>query len=140
MFHHKVLKALGKAFRFYTGLALTVLLIQLVGIMMYLVNVWPEVRDSLSTGVIVFIGSAIVMILIRSCLWIWIYWSGARAFSILRQEGESAGLVDSLVPVLKALTRLLVGSCILDVCFVPVIFLSDRLLPFSVSGLWAWCR
>jgi len=136
MFQHKFLKVLGKAFRFYTGLALTVLLIQLVGIVIYLINVWPGVRDSLSTGVTRFVGLAVVLILIRSCLWIRIYWFGARVFSILQREGESVGLADSLAPVLKVLTRLLVASCILDVCFVPVIFLSDRLLPFSVSGLW----
>jgi len=136
MFHHKFLKALGKALRFYAGLALTVFLLQLVGLMMYFINVWPGVRDNLSVGVTRFVGLAVVLVLVRSCLWIRIYWSAAGAFSILHREGESPELADRLAPVLKTLTRLLVVSCILDLCFVPVIFLSDRLLPFSVSGLW----
>jgi hypothetical protein len=33
------------------------------------------------------------------------------------------------------LTRLLIVSCILDLFFVPVIFQSNVLLPFPVSGL-----
>jgi hypothetical protein len=103
---------------------------------MYCFNVWPGVRDNPSAGVTRFVGLAVVLILVRSCLWIRIYWSGARVFSILNREGESSKLADLLVPNLKTLTRLLVVSCILDLCFVPVIFLSDSLLPFSVSGLW----
>ena len=136
MFHHKFLNVLGKAFRIYAWLALTVLLWQLAGLIMYFINVWPGVRDHLSAGVTRFVGLAIILVLIRSALWIRIYWSGARAFSILYQNGESTKLTDHLAPVLGSLTRLLVVSCILDLCFVPVIFLSDRLLPFSVSGLW----
>ena len=136
MFHHKFLKALGKAFKFYTGLALAVFLFQLVGLLVYFFNVWPGVRDNLSAAVTGFVGFAIVLILIRSCLWIRIYWSGAQTFSILHSEGESPKMDDRLAPVLKTLTRLLIISCILDLCFVPVIFLSDRLIPIPVSGLW----
>ena len=136
MVHHKFIKALGKALRFYAGFALAVFLFQLIGLLIYFINVWPGVRDALSTGVTRFVGLAVVLVLVRSCLWIRIYWSGAGAFSILRLEGESSGLADRLAPGLKTLTRLLVTSCILDLCFVPVIFLSDRLLPFRVSGLW----
>jgi hypothetical protein len=135
MFRNRFLKALGKAFQFYAGLALTVFLIQLVGLIVYFINVWPAVQDDLSVGVTRFVGVAVVLILIRSCLWIRIYWSGGRAFSILHREGESPKLADLLTPVLRTLTRLLVVSCILDVCFAPVIFLSDRLLPLTVSGL-----
>jgi hypothetical protein len=136
MFRNKFLKALGKAFQFYAGLALTVFLFQLIGLIIYFINVWPAVRDNLSGGVTRIVGLAVVLILIRSCLWIRIYWSGGRAFSILYREGDSPKLADLLTPVLKTLTRLLVVSCILDVCFVPVIVLSDRLLPLSVSGFW----
>ncbi|MFQ5702744.1 MAG: hypothetical protein ACE5HT_01850 [Gemmatimonadales bacterium] len=103
---------------------------------MYFINVWPRVRDTLSTGVTLFVGMAVVLGFVRSCLWIWIYWSGAGALSILRLEGESPNLADRLAPVLMTVTRLLVVSCILDLLFVPVIFLSDGLLPFSVSGWW----
>jgi hypothetical protein len=55
---------------------------------------------------------------------------------MLYREKESPKLADRLAPVLKTLTKLLVSSCILDLFFVPVIFMSDRLLPFSVSGYW----
>ncbi|MCG3157735.1 MAG: hypothetical protein DKINENOH_04371 [bacterium] len=136
MFDNKFLKALGKAFQFYAGFALMVLLFQLVGLIVYFINVWPGVQDNLSAGATRFVGLAVFLILIRSCLWIRIYWSGGRSFAILQQEGDSPKLADRLTPVLKTLTRLLVGSCILDMCFVPVIFLSDRLLPFPVSGMW----
>jgi hypothetical protein len=136
MLRNRFLKALGKAFQFYAGLALTVFLLQVVGLIVYFINVWPAVQDDLSAGVTRFVGLAVVLILIRSCLWIRIYWSGGRAFSILHREGDSPKLADLLAPVLKNLTRLLVVSCILDVCFVPVIFLSDRLLPLAVSGFW----
>jgi hypothetical protein len=136
MFRNKFLKALGKAFQFYAGLALTVFLFQLIGLIIYFINVWPAVQDNLSAGVTRFVGLAVVLILIRSCLWIRIYWSGGWAFSVLHREGDSPKLADLLTPVLKTLTRLLVVSCILDVCFVPVIFLSDRLLPLLVSGFW----
>jgi hypothetical protein len=136
MIHHSFLNPLGKALRFYTGIALTIFLLQLVGLLMYFINVWPRVRDTLSTGVTMFVGLAAVLVLVRSCLWIRIYWSGARAFSILRLEGESPDLADRLAPVLMTLTGLLVLSCILDLFFVPVIFLSDVLFPFSVSRWW----
>lgn len=136
MIHPSFLNPLGKALRFYAGLALAIFLLQLVGLLMYFLNVWPRVRDTLSTGVTLFVALAVVLVLVRSCLWIRIYWSGAGALSILRVEGESPDLADRLTPVLTALTRLLVVSCILDLFFVPVLFLSDVLLPFSMSGWW----
>ena len=136
MFHHKLLKALGKAFRFYAGLALTVFLLQLVGLILYYFNVWPGVQDTLSTEITSFIVIAIILVLIRSCLWIRIYWSGARIFFILHQESELPKMADHLAPLLKTLTRLFVLSCILELSFIPIIFMSDKLLPFSISGLW----
>jgi hypothetical protein len=136
MIHQSFLNPLGKALRFYAGIALTVLLFQLVGLLMYTNSVWPGVRDSMSTGVTLFIVLAIVLLLGRSGFWVRIYWFGAKAISILRREGESKDLANSLAPVLMTLTRLLVVSCILDLFFVPVIFLIDKLLPFPVSGQW----
>jgi hypothetical protein len=136
MVHHNFLNPLGKALRFYAGFAITVFLLQLVGLLMYFVNGWPQVRGTLSTGVTLLVGLAVVAVLVRSCLWIRIYWSGARAFSILRGEGGSPGLVDRLAPVLMTISRLLVVSCILDLLFLPVIFLSDLLRPFPVSWWW----
>jgi hypothetical protein len=136
MFGNTFLKTVGKAFQLYAGLALTVFLFQLLGLTMYLVDVWPDVRGNLSTGLASFVSVAVALILIRSCLWIWIYRSGARSFSILHREGNSPKLADLLTPDLRTLTRLLVVSCILDACFVPVVFMSDRLLPSPVSGFW----
>ena len=136
MIHYNFLNPLRKALRFYAGFALTVFLMQLIGLLMYFINIWPQVSDTLSTGVTLFVGLAVVLVLVRSCLWIRIYWSGAGALYILRPERESSSRVDRLIPVLRILTRLFVVSCILDLFFVPVIFLSDILLPFSVSGLW----
>jgi hypothetical protein len=136
MVHHGFLNTLGKALRFYTGIALAVLLFQLVGLLMYFINVWPQVRGTLSTGVTILAGLAAVVVLIRSCLWIRIYWSGGRAFSMLRLEAESPDPAERLAPILMTITRLLVASCILDLFFVPAIFLSDVLLPLSASRLW----
>jgi len=136
MIHRNLLKPLERAFRFYTGIALATFLLQLVGLLIYFVNVWPKVHDTLSTGVTLFVSLAVILVLVRSGLWIRIYWSGSRAFSLLRREGDSKDLADRLAPVLLSLTRLLVVSCILDLFFVPVIFLSDTLLPFPVSGSW----
>ncbi len=136
MIPQNLLTPLERALRLYTGIALAIFILQVVGLLMYFVNVWPGVRDTLSTGVTLFVGLAVILVLIRSGLWIRIYWSGARAFSVLRRDGKSKDLADHLAPDLMTLTRLLVVSCILDLSFVPVLFLSDRLLPFSVSAEW----
>jgi hypothetical protein len=136
MSHSRFLKPLGKAFRFYAGLALAVFLLQLVGLAVYFINGWSSVRQGLSSVVVLYAAVAVVLILVRSCLWIRIYWSGASTFSILHREGDSPELTDRLAPILKTLVRLLVASGILEMCFIPVIFLSDRLLPFALSGLW----
>ena len=136
MIHHSLLNPLEKALRFYAGIYLPILFFQIIGILMYVKNVWPSIKDSISTGVTFFIVLAVVLVLVRSGFWIRIYWSGANAISILRLEGESKELPDRLLPVLMTLKHLLVVSFILDIFFVPVIFLSDVLLPFRVSGLW----
>jgi len=136
MLHTRLLNVLRKAFRFYAVLALAVLLFQITGLIVYFINVWPGVRDTLATGFAGFVGLVVVLMLIRSSLWIWIYWLGASSFSILHAEGESPKLADRLVPVLGTLTKLLVVSCILDVCAAPVMFMTDRFLSFSASGLW----
>lgn len=136
MYHHKFIKALGKVFKFYTGLAVAVLLFQFLGLLMYYLNVWPRIQNSLSAGVTGFIIIAVFLILVRSCLWIRIYWSGSQAFSILHNDSESPQMTESLIPILRTLTRLLVVSCTMELCFVPIIFMSDRLLPFPITGLW----
>jgi hypothetical protein len=132
--HQPFLKPLEKAFRCYTGLYLAIIVFQIVGLVMYAVNVWPGVRDTMSAAVAMFIYLAVILGFTRSFLWIRIYWNGSKALSILRTEGESSRLADRLVPVLTALTPLLVVSCVLDFLFLPAFFLSDTFLPFAVSG------
>ena len=131
--HHNLLRPVGKALRFYAGIGITVFLFQLAGLMIYFFNGWTQVRDALSTGVTILVGLAVASVLVRSCIWIRIYWFGAKAFSLLRGERESPDLADHLAPVLTTLSRLLVMSCILDLFFVPFIFLGDVLRPFAVS-------
>jgi hypothetical protein len=134
MTQHTVLKPLEKALRCYAGLYLTIVLFQLVGLVMYAVNVWPGVRGGMSGTVAFLIYVAVILGFARSFIWIRIYWNGSKALSILRRDGESVDLTSRLVPILSALTTLLVVSCILDFLFLPAHFLSDALLPFSVSG------
>jgi len=134
MTHHAFFNPLEKVFRFYAGLYLAIILFQIVGLLMYVVNVWPRVRLTTSTGVTALISLAVVLGLVRALIWVRIYWKGARALSILRTEGDSPALADRLVPILTTLTRLLVISCVLDFLFLPAYFLSDAFLPFSVSG------
>jgi hypothetical protein len=134
MTHHAFFNPLEKAFRFYAGLYLAIILFQSVGLLMYVINVWPRVRPTISTGVTLFISLALILGLARAFLWVRIYWKGASALSILRIEGESPALADGLVPILTTLTRLLIVSCVLDFLFLPAFFLSDAFLPFSVSG------
>lgn len=118
------------------GLALAVFLFQIVGLVMYYFNVWPGIRENFSTSITSVLAIAIVFILVRSCFWIWIYYSGSKVFSILQREREEPNMAVNLSVVLRTLTRLLIVSCILDICFVPVIFMSDMFLPFSISGIW----
>ena len=114
MIFYKFLNPLRKALRFYAGFAVTVFLLQLVGLLMYFINIWPQVSETLPTGITLFVSLAVVLVLIRSCLWIRIYWSGAGFIHILSPDRESSNRADHLIPVLRTLTRLLVVSCILD--------------------------
>jgi hypothetical protein len=136
MHNHKFIKVLENAFKFYTGLALAVFLLQIVGLIIYSINVWPKIQNSLSDLITSFIIITVFLILIRSCIWIWIYFFGARAFSILYHQDEAPQIFDGLISKLRTLTKLLVISCITELCFVPIIFMSDKLLPFSITGLW----
>ncbi len=134
MVHRRFLNPLEKGLRLYTGLALALLLFQLLGLGMYLVNVWPGMRETVSTGQKVAVCLALLFGFVRSYVWIQIYWNGARSLSILRTEGESPHVADRLAPVLRRLTRLLVASCVLDLLFLPAYFLSDTFWPFPMSG------
>ena len=125
---------LERALRLYAVLVLALVLFQLVGLGMYLVNVWPEVRASVSPVHKVIVCLALVFGFARAFVWIRIYWSGAHSLSILRGDGDSPTLADRLAPLLRRLTRLLVASCVLDLLFLPAYFLSDTFRPFDLSG------
>jgi uncharacterized membrane protein YqhA len=123
-----------KGLKLLAGLALALMLFQGLGVLIYVLTVWPRMSAVTSTGFTVLVIMAVAAVLIRSCLWIRIYWTGASFMSTLRTDGESTGLSDQLVPILKTLTRLLIASCTLDVLFIPAIFLLDEFFPFSISS------
>ena len=140
MDHNRITRPLAKALRFYAVLAAAIVIFQAIGLLMYLVNVWPTARltaaggEPLSTGVTAILFAAVITGFFRSFVWIKIYWDGSRAFGLLQSEAESPDLADRLTPVLASLTRLLVLSGILDVLFLPAYFLSGAVLPFSIAG------
>jgi hypothetical protein len=126
---------LEKGLRFLSGLALALILFQGIGVLTYILTVWPRMSGVLSTGITVVGIVALTAGLTRSSLWIGIYWNGAKVVSTLRAAGESAELSDRLVPILGRLTRLLVASCVLDVLLLPAIFLMDVFFPFKLSSV-----
>ena len=135
MSQSKVFAKLEKGFRFLSMLQLALILFQGTGVLTYLLTVWPGMRDAPSTGITALAVGAVAAGLARSCLWIRIYWDGAKVASTLRAHGESTELSDRLGPILGALTRLLVASCALDVLLLPSIFLMDAFFPFSLSSV-----
>jgi hypothetical protein len=140
MDHIRITRPLAKALRFYAVLAAAIVVFQAIGLLMYLVNVWPMARltaaggQPLSTSVTAVLFLAVLVGIFRSLVWIKIYWDGSKAFSLMVSDGESSDLADRLTPVLASLTRLFVLSGILDVLFLPAYFLSGALLPFSIAG------
>ena len=140
MNHNRITEPLAKALRFYAVLAAAIVIFQLTGLLMYLVNVWPSARlagpggEPFSAGVTTVLFFAVLMGFVRSFVWIKIYWDGSKAFSLLRTAVDSPGVAERLTPILASLTRLLIASCILDVLFLPAYFLSGALLPFPIAG------
>jgi hypothetical protein len=106
-----------------------------VGVLTYALSVWPTMKMVPSTGITILGILAVTAALVRSSLWILIYWTGARLLSTLRASGEPTELPERLVPILGTLTRLLVASCILDVLLLPAIFLMDVFFPFTLSSM-----
>ncbi len=130
-----LLARLEKGFRALAGVALALVVFQGIGVLTYVLTVWPGMEVVPSTGITVLVVGAVAAGLARSCLWIRIYWNGAHVVSALRTHGESTELPDRLVPILRRLARLLVASCILEVLLLPAIFLMDAFFPFAVSGV-----
>lgn len=140
MDHNRVTMPLGKALRTYAFVYLAIVVFQGTGLLMYLVNVWPSFSQTgadggpISTGMTAVLFLAVVTGLLRSFVWVKIYWHGSKALSTLGVDRDSPDLADRLTPVLESLTRLLVASCVLDVLFLPAYFLSDIVLPFPIAG------
>ena len=134
MIHHAFFNPLEKALRFYAVTALAIMLFQCLGLTMYMVNVWPRNSENFSPPMTLLIASAVVLGMVRSLLWIRVYWLGASSFKLLRAEADSASLGENLAPILASLTRLLIISCVLDILFLPAFFLSDVYLPFPIAG------
>ncbi len=128
------LNPLKIALRFYAGLALVLVLFQSTGLMMYATNVWPNIRETISTAQVTFVVSAALLGPVRSLLWIRIYWIGASALSILADDVDSLQNMDLLILELARLTRLLVASCVLDLFILPAFFFADVFLPFPIAG------
>jgi hypothetical protein len=134
--NNRILRPLEKALKFYAGLAVAIVLFQLLGLGMYLVNVWPNVDleglwgEQAAVWVSICFLVALGLGFARSFLWTKIYWDGSKALALIREEAEP----DRLTAVLGTLTRLLVASCILDVLFLPVWFLSGATFPFALAG------
>jgi hypothetical protein len=134
MKHHAFLVPLEKALRAYAVLAVVIILFQGVGLLMYLSNVWPRLSLSTSTTTALLVLAAVLLGLLRSYVWIRIYWNGAIGLSVIRGAAASPELTDRLVPILTTLTRLLVTSCVLDFLFLPAYFLADVFFPFQLAG------
>ena len=139
MDHNRFTKPVAKALRFYAVLATAIVAFQALGLLMYLVNVWPTARltgpgaEPISTLAVVFF-AAVLMGFFRSFLWIKIYWLGSKALSLICSDGDTPDLSERMTPVLESLTRLLVMSCVLDVLFLPAYFLVGSALPFPIAG------
>jgi hypothetical protein len=126
---------LEKGLRLLAGLALALVLFQATGVLTYVLNVWPQLRQAPSLAVTVLGLVAVTAALTRSCLWVRIYWKAAEVPHTLRVDGDSTTLSDKLVPVLRTLTRHLITSSILDVLLLPAIFLMDVFFPFTLSSV-----
>jgi hypothetical protein len=132
---NSLLARLEKGLRFFSGLALALLVFQGIGVLTYLLTVWPGMRGVVPSGIAVLGTMAVTAGLLRSSLWIRIYWNGAKVVRTLRADGESTDVPDRLGPILGTLTRLLVASCVLDVLLLPAIFLMDVFFPFKMSSV-----
>jgi lysylphosphatidylglycerol synthetase-like protein (DUF2156 family) len=140
MEHSRITEPLSKALRFYAVLATAIVIFQAVGLLMYLVNVWPTARlmgpsgAPISSGVALTLLVAVVMGFTRSLVWIKIYWDGSKALALLKSVQGKQVSADQLTSLLASLTRLLIVSCVLDVLFLPAYFLGGAVLPFPLAG------
>lgn len=140
MEHSRIVQPMEKALRFYAVLALALVLFQGLGLAMYVSNAWPGVRDGSATGIPLSTATTLLLVVavfvgvVRSLVWIKIYWDGSKVFSCLRLQSDSPDLAEALAPLLASLTRLLIASFVLDVLFLPAFFLSDVVFSFPIAG------
>jgi len=128
-----LMNKLGTGLRLLSWLALALLLFQGLGVLMYVVNVRPEM-SGIPAGITLLGSFALAACLGRSALWIGIYRNGAGAVAALGSDGEAAG-AEALTGILDRLAKLLVTSSILDVLLLPAIFLMDVFFPFRLSSV-----
>ena len=124
---------LVRGLRLLSWLALALLLFQSLGVLMYNVNVRPEM-SGIPAGIALLGALVVAACLARSALWVAIYRRGAGAVAALGAGGEAAQ-PEELVRILDGLAKLLVTSCILDVMLLPAIFLMDVFAPFELSSV-----
>jgi hypothetical protein len=132
---NSLLNKLEMGLRFFSGLVLTLLVFQGIGVLTYALTVWPKMGNVPSIEITVLCIAAVTAGLSRSFLWILIYWNGAKVISTLRANGESTELPDKLIPILRFLTKLLVANGVLDFLLLPSIFLMDTFFPFTLSSV-----
>jgi hypothetical protein len=119
-----------RTLRVLSGLAALLTLFQVLGVVMYLVAMWPSVRGTLPLGVSVVGAVGVTAVLARSCLWVAIYALGARVVSALHGSENRQRLVARL----GRLKRFLVSSCVLDLCLLPAFFSLDAFFPERLSS------
>lgn len=124
-----------KGLRVLAGLALGLTLFQCMGVVIYVMKAWPPPGGVPVLAITVLVAGAVAAGLARSCLWIWIYWRGAEVLSVLRRRGDAFACSEELAERLRGLTRLFITSCLLDVLFLPAVFLMDRFLEFQATGV-----
>lgn len=128
-----LMNKLGEGLRLLSWLALALLLFQALGVLMYVVNVSPEM-SGIPSGISLLGALAVAACLVRSALWIRIYRNGAVAVAVLGSDRDGAR-PDVLTGILDRLAKLLVTSCMLDVLLLPAIFLMDVFFPFELSSV-----
>lgn len=126
---------LERGLRLLAGLALALTLFQTTGVLVYALDVWPQMPKVPPLGVTALGIVAVTACIARSTLWVRIYWKAAAVPSTLQADGDSSTLPDRLLPILDTLTRLFIASSILDVLLLPFIFLMDVFFPFTLSSL-----
>jgi divalent metal cation (Fe/Co/Zn/Cd) transporter len=123
-----LLGRMEKGLTVLVGVTLLMTGFQALGLLIYGLTVWPTMFDQPPLGITVLVGISAIAGVVRSLIWIRIYLTSAK---LLRAAKNNGGPLHSFGPLI----RLLVVSCILDVCTLPSIFLMDAFSPFAMSSV-----